>query len=397
MQSKFGEGLSTCPPSCGAWPGAHQTEGNNLASDWWAIEHEPRSFVKEPSGDAVDSFHRWREDMDLAAGAGFTDYRFGVEWSRVEPVEGFFSRAAIDHYRRMVEGARARGLRPFVTLHHFTVPLWFAATGGWLRTDATEKYLRYVEAIEPVLTDSVEHVGTINEPNIVAMLARRKEGEAPGLSRGLPLPDPRVTDALIDVHHTTRAKLKAAHPHLRVGWGISVQDCQPEPGAESVFATYVHPRDEVFAEAARGNHWVGVQTYTRIRVGIADGRPVEIAGDGPKTLTGWEYYPDALGGALRRIAGVVGETPIIVTENGIATDDDHQRIEYTRAALASMQEAIGDGIDVRGYLHWSVVDNYERGDYRPTFGLVAVDRSSFERTPRPSLRWLGAQHPSRHR
>jgi beta-glucosidase len=140
-----------------------------------------------------------------------------------------------------------------------------------------------------------------------------------------------------------------------------------------------------------------VQTYTRIRVGIADGRPVEIAGDGPKTLTGWEYYPDALGGALRRIAGVVGETPIIVTENGIATDDDHQRIEYTRAALASMQEAIGDGIDVRGYLHWSLVDNYERGDYRPTFGLVAVDRSSFERTPRPSLRWLGAQHPSRHR
>ena len=199
----------------GVATGAHQTEGNNLASDWWAIEHEPRSFVKEPSGDAVDSFHRWREDMDLAAGAGFTDYRFGVEWSRVEPVEGFFSRAAIDHYRRMVEGARARGLRPFVTLHHFTVPLWFAATGGWFRTDATEKYLRYVEAIEPVPTDSVEHVGTINEPNIVAMLARRKEGEAPGLSRGLPLPDPRVTDALIDVHHTTRAKLKAAHPHLR--------------------------------------------------------------------------------------------------------------------------------------------------------------------------------------
>ena len=297
----------------GVATGAHQTEGNNLASDWWAIEHEPGSFVKEPSGDAVDSFHRWREDMDLAAGAGFTDYRFGVEWSRVEPVEGFFSRAAIDHYRRMVEGARARGLRPFVTLHHFTVPLWFAATGGWFRTDATEKYLRYVEAIEPVPTDSVEHVGTINEPNIVAMLARRKEGEAPGLSRGLPLPDPRVTDALIDVHHTTRAKLKAAHPHLRVGWGISVQDCQPEPGAESVFATYVHPRDEVFAEAARGNHWVGVQTYTRIRVGIADGRPVEIAGDGPKTLPGWEYYPDALGGALRRIARVVGETPIIVT------------------------------------------------------------------------------------
>jgi beta-glucosidase len=110
-------------------------------------------------------------------------------------VEGFDSRVAIDHSRRMVEGARAGGLRPFVTLHHFTVPLWFGATGGWLRTDATEQFLRYVEAIEPVLADGVEHVGAINEPNIVAMLARRKDGEAPGLSRGLPLPDPGVTDA----------------------------------------------------------------------------------------------------------------------------------------------------------------------------------------------------------
>jgi len=380
----------------GVATGAHQTEGNNLASDWWAMEHAPGSFVKEPSGDAVDSYHRWREDMDLAAGAGFTDYRFGIEWSRVEPVEGFFSRSAVDHYRRMVEGARARGLRPFVTLHHFTLPLWFSATGGWLRTDATEKFLRYVETIDPVLADGVEHVGTINEPNIVAMLATRREGDAPVFSRGLPLPDPNVTDAMIEVHHATRAALKAAHSYLRVGWGVAVPDCQPEPGAGSVFASYVRPRDEVFAEAARGDDWLGVQTYTRIRVGIADGQPVEIVGDAPRTLTGWEYYPQALGGALRRIAGVVGDTPIIVTENGIATDDDERRIDYTRAALASMHEAIDDGVDVRGYLHWSLLDNYEWGDYTPTFGLVAVDRATFERRPRPSLRWLGAQHRYRH-
>ena len=228
------------------------------------------------------------------------------------------------------------------------------------------------------------------------MLATRREGDAPVFSRGLPLPDPNVTDAMIEVHHATRAALKAAHSHLRVGWGVAVPDCQPEPGAGSVFASYVRPRDEVFAEAARGDDWLGVQTYTRIRVGIADGQPVEIVGDAPRTLTGWEYYPQALGGALRRIAGVVGDTPIIVTENGIATDDDERRIDYTRAALASMHEAIDDGVDVRGYLHWSLLDNYEWGDYTPTFGLVAVDRATFERRPRPSLRWLGAQHRYRH-
>jgi beta-glucosidase len=387
--SKFLWGVAT---------GAHQTEGNNVASDWWGVEHAPGSIVAEPSGDAVDSYHRWREDMDLAAAAGFIDYRFGIEWSRIEPADGAISHAEVAHYRRMVDGARSRGLRPFVTLHHFTLPRWFSVTGGWLRPDATERFLRYVEALGPVLADGVEHVGTINEPNIVAILAARAAngGQSAGLEHGLPLPDPRVTAALIEVHHATRAALKSAHPHLLVGWGISVQDCQPEPGAESVFDAYVHPRDEVFAEAARGDDWVGVQTYTRIRIDNCDGKPVEVIDDAvPKTLTGWEYYPAALGGALRRIAGVVGRVPIIVTENGIATAEDRQRIDYTRDALASMWAAIDDGVDVRGYLHWSLLDNYEWGSYAPTFGLVAVDRRTFARMPRPSLSWLGTQHPAR--
>lgn len=380
----------------GVATGAHQTEGNNIAADWWAIEHAAATFVKEPSGDAVDSYHRWREDMDLAAAAGFTDYRFGIEWSRIEPAEGAVSRAEIAHYRRIVEGARSRGLRPFVTLHHFTLPRWFSETGGWLRPDAAEKFLRYVDVIGPVIGQDVEHVGTINEPNIVAILATRAAGDAATLQHSFPLPDKRVTEVLIDVHRAARAALKAAHPQLKVGWGISVQDCQPQPGAESVFAAYVRPRDEIFAEASRDDDWVGVQTYTRIRVGVSGGHPVEIVDDtAPKTLTGWEYYPTALGGAVRRIAGVVGKVPIIVTENGIATDEDQQRIDYTSGALDSLRSAMADGIDIRGYLHWSLLDNYEWGDFAPTFGLVGVDRTTFRRLPRPSLNWLGAQHPDR--
>ena len=115
----------------GVATGAHQTEGSNLASDWWEFEHAAGTVIPEPSGDAVDAYHRWEQDMDLAAKAGFTDYRFGIEWSRIEPAEGRISRAELDHYRRMVDGALRRGLRPFVTLHHFTLPAWFSRTGGW--------------------------------------------------------------------------------------------------------------------------------------------------------------------------------------------------------------------------------------------------------------------------
>jgi beta-glucosidase len=376
----------------GVATGAHQTEGNNVASDWWEFEHAPGTVIPEPSGDAVDSYHRWHRDMDLAAEAGFTDFRFGIEWARIEPAEGHVSRAEVDHYRRMVEGARARGLRPFVTLHHFTLPAWFSRTGGWLRPNARDRFLHYVDAVAPVLADGVTHVGTINEPNIVAMFATDSHNGMAALHAGLPVPDARVTETLIDVHRAACGALKEANPKLAVGWGVSVQDCQPEPGAEPALTAYTRPRFDVFLDAARGDDWVGVQTYTRLVVGERDGRPTEVHDlSVPRAMNGWEIYPEALGGALRHVAELVDGTPLIVTENGIATTDDQQRIEYTRGALASMTEAIRDGVDVRGYLHWSLVDNYEWGSYGPTFGLVAVDRDTFVRTPKPSLCWLGGQ------
>ncbi|TPG35060.1 glycoside hydrolase family 1 protein [Mycolicibacterium hodleri] len=378
----------------GVATGAHQTEGNNLAADWWEFEHAPGTPIAEPSGDAVDAYHRWPGDMDLAAAAGFTDYRFGIEWSRIEPADGEVSLAAIEHYRRMIDGAVGRGLRPFITLHHFTLPGWFGRAGGWLSPDAAARFLRYVEAISPVLA-GVAHVGTINEPNIVAMFAATAGSGMSALREGLPLPDPRVTDVLIDVHHAARTQLKDAHPTIAVGWGVSVQDCQAEPGSEDVLNLYTRPRDEVFLQASTGDDWVGVQTYTRIRISLVGGEPVELDDDTTrKTMNGWEFYPEALGGALRRTARIVGDVPIIVTENGIATTDDQERIEFTGRALQSMRAAIDDGVRVDGYLHWSLLDNYEWGSYAATFGLVAVDRATFERTPHPSLNWLGRQNPT---
>jgi beta-glucosidase len=371
--------------------GAHQSEGNNIASDWWYRETQPNSPITEPCGDAIDTYHRWREDVDLAAAAGFTDYRFGLEWSRIEPADGRISRAEVGHYRRIVEGAVARGLRPTLTLHHFTVPLWFAATGGWGRPDAVDRFLRYLDALAPVLDAGAVRVMTINEPNIVAVFPRLGPE---GLGRGgLPVPDPDVTRIIIEVHRAAVAHLRDRHPQLEVGWGVSIQDYQAEPGAEADTEAYCEPRDQVFMRASAGDDYIGVQTYTRGRIGPG-GNPIDDPAV-PRTLTGWEYYPQALGGAVRRVTRLLPGTPIIVTENGLATADDAQRIEYTTGALLSLRAAMDDGADVRGYFHWSLLDNWEWGHWEPTFGLIAVDRATFDRSPKPSLRWLGALAPTR--
>ncbi|MFH8372654.1 glycoside hydrolase family 1 protein [Streptomyces cyaneofuscatus] len=373
----------------GASTAAHQIEGNNTNSDWWIKEHTAGTHIQEPSLDACDSYHRWPEDMDLLASLGFTDYRFSIEWARIEPVEGSFSRAELAHYRRMVEGAIARGLRPMVTLHHFTVPQWFEARGGWTAEGATELFARYVAACAPVISEGVTHVCTINEPNMIAVMAgQAKRGDIGFPPAGLPTPDDETTQAVIAAHHAAVKEVRALDAGIQVGWTIANQVYQALPGAEDVTAAYRHPREDVFIEAARGDDWIGVQSYTRTRIG-PDG-PIPAPDDVERTLTQWEFYPSAVGEALRHTAEVVGDVPLIVTENGIATADDTRRADYYAGALNEVASALADGIDIQGYLAWSALDNYEWGSFKPTFGLIAVDLETFERTARPSAEWLGS-------
>ncbi|OKJ04155.1 beta-glucosidase [Streptomyces sp. CB01249] len=392
----------------GASTSAHQVEGNNVSSDWWILENHPESFVQEPSGDAADSFHRWPEDMDLLRELGFDAYRFSIEWARVEPERGRISRAALAHYRAMVRGALERGLTPVVTLHHFTSPQWFSELGGWTAPGADELFAAYARTCADVLREGVRHVATINEPNIMALMYALKrhaaehgwesiahganaarEAGAAAVDPASFAPDPEVIRALIGAHRAATAAVKETVPGVQVGWTVANQVYQPEPGCESAATAYARPREDVFLEAARGDDWIGVQAYTRHRIGPDGTLPPPP--DAELTLTGWEFYPEALGEAVRHTAEVVGpHVPILVTENGIATDDDERRIAYTTRALASLAEAMADGVDVRGYLHWSALDNYEWGSYRPTFGLIAVDRDTFARTPKESARRLGA-------
>ncbi|WP_278235735.1 family 1 glycosylhydrolase [Isoptericola sp. AK164] len=370
----------------GASTAAHQIEGGNVNSDWWAKEHQPGSLCAESSGDAVDSYHRYGEDIALLADAGLNAYRFSVEWARIEPAEGEVSRAQLDHYRRMIDTCLAAGVTPIVTLLHFTLPRWFAERGGWLAPDAVDTYTRYVETVAPIL-DDVERVVTINEPNITSMMlgaSRRTNLDAAGLAA----PDQQASEVQAAAH---RRAVEIMHGlgHVRAGWSIANQVFQAAPGAEEARDAYAWPREDFFLEVARDDDFVGVQSYLRTIIGT-DGEPVPFGDDVEKTLTGWEYYPQALGEALEYSHRITGGVPMLVTENGMATDDDARRIDYTRDALAGMGRAMAGGCRVEGYLHWSLLDNYEwMSGFRPTFGLIAVDRSTFVRTPKPSLAWLG--------
>ena len=375
----------------GAATAAHQIEGGNVASNWWAHEHEPDAAttrgIVEPSGDAADSYHRYREDIRLLADLGLNSYRFSVEWARIEPERGFVSRAALDHYRRMIDTCREFGVEPVVTLMHFTVPRWFERDGSWRAHDAVDLFGRYVETTLPLVRD-VEWVCTINEPNIAAMLAGGEDASNL-VAHGLPDPDLHVADQLLASHERARDVLSQL-PEVKSGWTIATQAFKStgEPGAEETLHTYGHPRDDWYLENSQGNDFVGVQAYTRTFVG-PDG-PVPVADDVETTLTGWEFYPQAAADGLRSAWELTGGVPLMVTENGIATADDSRRIAYTQGALEGVHACLEDGIDVRGYLHWSLLDNYEwASGFRPTFGLIAWDRETFERHPKPSAHWLG--------
>jgi len=368
----------------GASTSAHQVEGNNVASDWWAREHghlEGAAAVTAPSGDAADSFHRYREDMKLLADAGLTAYRFSIEWARIEPERGAFSRASLDHYKRMIGTCRDLGLIPLLTLHHFTNPAWFTREIGWKDPRSVDFFGHYVQFVLPILRE-VDLVGTINEPNMVATVLHD-----PGLdfAQGIPDADPEVTEHLLSAHQLGVGLLRSVGK--KAGWSVATLGIQAEPGFEDQAAEYARTHEDAFLDASSGDDWVGVQAYTRTRIG-AEGmlRPPD---DAELTQTGWEFYPEALELGVRRAWERSGGRPVYVTENGIATADDSRRIAYTSSALEGLEHAIDDGIDVRSYIHWSALDNYEWGTFEPTFGLIRWRTDTFERQAKRSLGWLG--------
>jgi beta-glucosidase len=368
---------------------AHQIEGGNWNNDWWRFEHAKATPCAEPSGDACDSYHRYEEDAELVASLGFRSYRFSVEWSRIEPEEGEISRAALDHYRRVCEALRSRGVAPVVTFHHFTTPRWAADAGGWERRETARRFARFCGTTADALAGLMERACTINEPNIVAWCGWLLGVFPPGLT-GDREGRRRANAVLAEGHRLAVEAIRSAAPGVPVGLTLSMSDYQAVEGGEERMARLRRRMEDEFLEATEGDDFVGVQTYSRSRIGPEGHLGPE---EGVPVLPmGYEYWPAALEATLHRAwAFTGGRTPLYVTESGIGTDDDGQRVAFVREALQGVLRAIADGVDVRGYTYWSLLDNFEWAmGYGPHFGLVAVDRSTFARSPKPSAGVLGA-------
>jgi beta-glucosidase len=371
----------------GAATAAHQVEGGNWNNDWWAFEHDPTSPCQEPSGDACDHWHRYAEDIRLCAALGFNAYRFSLEWSRIEPEDGEFSRAALDHYRRMCAACHEHGLEPIVTFHHFTTPRWVVARGGWTAPATAEHFARFCSRAAAHLGDVVGRACTLNEPNIVATMGYLWGIFPPGVRDA----DQRrrANDVLITAHHLAVEAIRSGPGRAPVGLTVSMADFQAVEGGEAERDRTRHDMEDVFLAAVQGDDYLGVQCYTRMRIG-PDGLRGPAAGVAV-TQMGYEFWPEALEATIRRAWAVTGGVPILVTESGIGTDDDVERIAYVTRALGGVAAALADGLDVRGYVYWSLLDNFEWiFGYRPTFGLVAVERATQTRRPKPSAAWLGA-------
>jgi beta-glucosidase len=388
----------------GAATAAHQVEGGNVGSDSWALEHARPSLFREPSGDAVDQYHRFADDLAIVAGLGLGAYRFSIEWARIEPEEGRFSAAALSHYQRCIDHCLSRGVAPVLTFHHFTLPLWQARRGGFTDPAFADRFARYCEHAARTLR-GFSTACTINELNLPLFI---RDGALTGLrsERGRAIreaaeaalggsierfflftPPEAVVGQGLAAHAKGRDAIKSAHPDCQVGLTLALQDEQAESGAEPLRDQRRDDYYGVCLDAVAGDDFIGVQNYSRV-VAKRDGTVGPEPGH-PLTMMGYEDRPQALA-ATCRFAWERTKTPILVTENGWAGDDDRRRCAFVAEALGALHEAIDEGVDVRGYFYWSLLDNYEwtRG-YQPKFGLIGVDRSNMRRQIKRSAVLLG--------
>jgi beta-glucosidase len=341
----------------------------------------------------------------MLASFGLNTFRFSIEWARIEPAEGEFSRAALDHYRRVLEACHEHGVMPIVTFHHFTLPRWLQEAGGFASDRFPALFERYCDHAAAALGDLIGCACTINEPQglgssgyLLGINPPGHEDDRDGAQRAI--------DNLLEAHKVGAAAIRARYS-IPVGVTLAMPDLQYEDGATPGSSSLEVESRVVdwFLELARKDEFIGVQTYTRFRYGPDGPRSPgtdwsdttrEMAETDVTTQMGYEDYPQALGAAIRRAARTCPGVPILVTESGIATAHDDRRIGFIEASLREVQGCLAEGIDVRSYIYWSLLDNFEWAfGYAPTFGLVGVDRQTFARYPKPSASWLGAVARSR--
>lgn len=406
----------------GAATAAHQVEGNNIHSDFWKMEHLPHSSFVEPSLDAVDHYNRYEEDVRILRDSGCNAYRFSIEWARIEPEQGKYDCKEIAHYRKVLEYCHSLGVTPIVTLHHFSSPAWLISKGGWGKKSVIAPFAAYCGYVAKELGNLMPYICTINEANMGFQLhkiaadmtkASKKEGGVQvgvnldikvllkgmfeqgkafrcspfGVNTFLSPRNEKQEDFVMQAHQAAKAAIKKDSPGSRVGLTLSLFDYQPVDGGEAEADKLWYEDFGFYLPYIKDDDFLGVQNYSRKLVDSKGAR--EPAADVSVTQMGYEDYPAAIGNVLRKVAkDYQGE--LIVTENGISTDDDARRCAFIREAFAGVMAAKNDGVPVNGYIHWSLLDNFEwQAGYGKTFGLIAVDRKTQRRYPKESLKVLG--------
>jgi beta-glucosidase/6-phospho-beta-glucosidase/beta-galactosidase/imidazolonepropionase-like amidohydrolase len=396
---------------------AHQVEGNNSNCETWAEEHAAGSPYVDKSGDAIDHYNRYAEDIALVASLGLKAYRFSVEWARVEPVEGTFDAAALAHYRSVVDSCVKHGLEPLVTLHHFTSPKWLMALGGWKGARTPELFARYVEQVMPALGPAVKRVVTMNECNIGVLLQsmfaqmefvppigvdikswrapawRNAAAKACGTDAATYCAFQMAGDAqgvatISAAHRAARAVIRRVAPNVKVALSLALSAINVLPGGEQSGARSWWGNFRQWLPVIEGDDYFALQNYTR-EIHGPEGQVPPPAGT-EFTNAGYEYAPAALAAVARRVAHDL-KLPILITENGYCGDDDTRRVAFISETLAGLHAAMADGVPIVGYTYWSAFDNFEWVfGYAKRFGIIGVERSTQQRIVKPSAQHLAS-------
>jgi beta-glucosidase len=402
----------------GAALSAHQAEGGNRWNDWWRFEQQPGAIRDGAvSGDACRHWERFDEDFARARGHGHTMHRLSLEWSRIEPARGRHDAATVAHYHEVFASLRRHGLTPLVTLHHFTNPLWIADAGGWESRPTLDRFDDFVRFCAREFGGEVDWWCTVNEPEVAAFRAY-SEGAWPPARRD----DARALVVMANLleahgrayrilHAEDRADADGDDRAAVVGFAKHLPQLVPDRPWFVPDRVRAHVEDRVFntavleapvtgrialsipgagrvdrrvPELERSLDFLGLNYYTRWRVRCLSRAPRVAARNAVRNDLGWEVWPAGLAVAARRAAGA--GAPVLVTEHGVADAADTIRPRAIVEALLGLGRAIADGTPVLGYLHWSLMDNFEWAEgYAGRFGLEHVDFADPER-PRTARR-----------
>ena len=398
---------------------AHQVEGGNYLNDWWQWEKVPGHIKNGDTSElACDHYRRFESDFDLLQSLHQNAHRFSLEWSRIEPKPGEFSSEAIEHYRRVLQALRDRGMEPVVTIHHFTNPGWLAAAGGWERPETAERFAAFADRVVDELHGLARYWVTINEPTVVAYQGYVRGEWPPGKeARGageLIRAAARVLTTMMRGHWLAYERIKAKHAELQLGLAHHLRLFDPARAWMPLDRIVAMAFERIFNQTIlktlrtgrlalplsrtykssgprQSQDFLGLNYYTRELIRFNRRYGGELFGErvlpasAPRTDLNWEIYPQGLYRTLLSLAK--DRLPILVTENGIADRDDSRRPEYLLSHLTEMLRAIERGAPVRGYFHWTGFDNFEWAEgYSARFGLIACDPKTQQRSLRPSAR-----------